>query len=340
MTQKTIATPEEALALANVINPGGQRFGENGEFVDATFLHDTNCALVAVATAAFLQDGTEAAAFNSPSPLMTQGNYSLVRFVTNRLENEELEHYFPAENFDEKLAQLREQFPGQSFVVHGRNDQIHHWFNVTAEGKAIDIQAGLLDDDVPRGQRTESGLQRFSLMQIFPVSTTLSGADLLRDAQELHQLTSMVNLARAVMHEAGPEFTSLSEKLISPMVNAHIAEQAKLGRADSGHLENEVTADVFNAVCVRIAEALGQDFVVQSLIDKVTKKDDYGHKDLIQQSWLTDAQFREPGSTEPGPSVADVFRDRCPMLDVAMRVAEQTLSTAQPDRANEGFSRE
>lgn len=323
MTHPTISTQEEALALANVVNPGGHRIGDDGLITPGLPLHETNCAIVAIATAAFLQDGTEASAFSAPSSLMVRINATMVRFVVSRNENEELEQYFPASQFQEKLAQLRERFPGCTFLAHGSNEDYHHWFNVTVDGIAFDAQMGLLNESVALGQPAFDGLREYTEMQLLPVNPSLSGAQLLKDAQDLHQMSAMVSLALRLAEDAGKEFVIPVWQTFDRIIDEHVAEQAMYGRADSGEVQNEKTGEAFNEVCMDIASAWGEDFVIESLVDKLVESKGKVTEKGSPQMWLTDAQFREPGSTEPGPRVIDVFRGQCPMLDIAMKVIER-----------------
>lgn len=376
MNNRQINTDEEALALAAVINPGGQRLKPDGTLNPGLDRHETNCALVAISTAAFLQDGTEVGAFCAPSALLINGNCFLVKFIVSHstlgedpepriqivpsddqlrfYDDEEFQKQFDPNSIVNQVKEIAARYPGHSFLIHGRGDS-HHWFNMTPEGTVIDIQAGLAGDQLLAGQIVDisrnafgeyGGMKRFTELEIYPVDKNIKGQDILKSAEGMHQFNSMVDLARHIGNKLDDQnFQELEapdqplSELIDEVVDPYVEKSIAMGVPETGELHNAKTDEWFNKFCDNWITSLnkagldGHEIVVNALVDAATERPDLLIEPYTNQTWLSEATFREPGSTSKSPSVLDTFSGRCPLIKEAQGLirSNQDFFKASPE---------
>lgn len=373
MNNVKIDTPDKALALANVINPGGHRLNPDGSMKPGLEGHETNCAIVAIATAAFMQDGTEVGAFCAPSALLINGNDFLVGFIASSktlsgdyppriqivpqedelkfYDDEDFQKTFGLNDVVEQLREIVSEYPGHSFLVHGRGED-HHWFNITSTGEIIDVQLGAIGEQLLLGQRIDQereqfgvydGTRRFTYLDIYPVDLDLDGPTLIASAEGLHQFNSMVDLARHIDSETkklllADQIEALTPltQIIDEILDPYVAAQLQEGQRETGSLHNAQTAEWFNTFCNQRIEALnsagidGGKIVHDILSNALTEKPDLKVSEDVTQTWLAESSFREAGSVEKTPSVVKVFADRCPLINDAIRQTLDAVPTPSP----------
>lgn len=346
MSTPNILNAQEALALANVINPLGQRVDADGRVQPGRDgFYEENCALVAIATAAFLKDGTEVSAMAAPSQLCMQSGFANMQCVTSQksLGNEYAPEVNPPDfdTFEDFIAGLKnvlDQYPGQQFLVHGIDVFSHHWFNITQEGLVIDVQVGLAGDDLLLEQTRNTPIS-FDELRIYPVDPDLSGNELIKSTEGIHQAMAMMFLSYSTIRAVGfseESYLKIFDEIRTPFEKAQI----ELGAKDDGVLFNLTTAQCFNAIVdqvVKDLDAQGKDGVkevVDALTDLITPRESLtvGRN---RQVWLAEATYGEPGSLEKTPSVVDVFRDRVPSIALAMNALDVARAnpTQEPGRA-------
>lgn len=333
MPKRTISTPEGALALANVVNPGGQRMLDDGSFLPGIRVNsETNCTMVAFAAAAFLQDGTEVAAFDAPSPLATQGNSK--HFTKEALsldsvpynENIEIDFNKSREEVLDAIKEVRSRFPGQQIIAIGTMSSGYHAFNITAEGVALDVQLGASGEELFFGQFSHEGLKPYEVLNLCPVDTRLTGQEIIAIAEGFHQFASLSSLANAFWDKYNLDLFQL--KALFEEVNDLLHEFVRSPIDTLPTIQQEEMPRTMNAVFDYVVKELnrqgfdGEKELQDLLKDLVTPRHDLRFDEDRSQSWLAEAGYREPSSTNHGPRVVDIYRDLCPQIDKAMRSIE------------------
>ncbi|MFN8016456.1 MAG: hypothetical protein U0R17_07645 [Acidimicrobiia bacterium] len=336
---KTIVNDDEVLALANVINPGGQRILEDGTVKPGLEFHETNCAFVALATAAFLQDGTEVGAPCAPSALLIRGNSFLVTHAIEGIDSkttcEEIDLNDNSIELEKKVKEIVDQYPGQSFLVHGHGDNGHHWFNITPEGKVIDIQSGITGHELLQGQRAFDGLRKFNRIDIYPVAPDISGKSILDTAQAVHQFNGMINLSRYMQTKFDPDFNLNISGIVDSAIEPYLASKISTDTRVPDEIENDVMHVWFNEYIARLTEVHEQNGgnakdIQEELVRALDPQPEL-EVDGVEQTWLSEAQFRKPASTEREISIAELYAGRCPVISDAYKQLEGTNKMAAPE---------
>lgn len=325
MSSRNISTLEEALALANVINPAGQRFNIDGDIVPGLPGHETNCALVALATAAFLQDGTEVAAFSAPSRLMAYAKKTQLHYIASEgtLKDEQPPKIDCTKKEDQQIInevkEICKSYPGQSAMILGNYGQGHHWFNIPADGTVIDIQCGLKGDELLLGQQTKGGVWAFNEIEIYPVDLDLSGKQIIAGTEAQHNLNALWSLASRVGLKVDLGIVWLSP-IIEQTARPYIEEQSKLGHNYEPELVGEKIADILNAMLDSIITELdgqgkdGRKEVVKALSEILSEEKDN------RSYWYSESDFRKPSTTEETQQVLEKYAFQCPVLYDAIQV--------------------
>lgn len=343
-----IKTAEHALALANVINPGGQRMQPDGEITPGIDeYHERNCVLVALSTAAFLSDGTEAAAFAVPSPLSTSlyspligeivGSEIYAQLVINQGPDTRIRSDDIVIEQDEILSTVKElcaKTPNKAWIVQGRYSGGNHWFNISSEGEVIDSQTGLIGENFLLGQLTGEGLQEFHELRLYQVDPNVPGKQIIIETQAAHQFLSMRDLAWHITSKLGLDQEINVRDLTDKHIKPHIEKNRSTGKKTNEELYLEKTPDWFNDFTdqtIMLLDSKGKDgkqLFKDILEDALTPTENKLTSDgKFQQSWLSEATYRDPGSTKKTQSVAQTMSSRCPAIKDALR----TIALKQPD---------
>lgn len=309
----SIRTPEDVLALANVINPGGQRYLEDGTYKKPLADHEANCSVVAIATAAFLQDGTEVAAFSAPSNVMAYGVRSELKKITSPNTLPTYSRPFITTDFDatedwvgfqfikannedfiEAVHEILDQYPGHQFVVYANTGTSAHWFNITKEHLVIDIQSGLYGDQLLKAQRLSDRVTPFKELGILPVDKDLTGKQLISNLEGLHQECAAAKLFYYIEGRLDPEhkFREIIEKPdLDPKAKAQIDDLGEFaGQSVEWPIAFQQYLDRLEQ-CINEQNRDGHEEILNVLEESL-------NPDLVgRQEWLTDATYREPGST-------------------------------------------
>ena len=353
MNKHKVSSPREALALSNVINPGGQRIDVDGSIKPGLDQHETNCAFVALATAAFIQDGTEVSAPSAPSALLINGNDFLVQYaatlsteysdkiritivdIGDRLrfhDDTSFRSTYKPEDVINKVREALRTHEGRSILAHGQTEDSHHWFNITPYGNVVDIQIGEIGEHLLIGQLYHDGVRRYEQLEFIVVPEDMIGIDIIQGTEAMHQFNGMVDLARYIQKNLDPDQQIDLNQLIEHVSDGYVDQLIAQGVKESATLHNQQTHVWFNKFCEQIEAISGKDKLMEVLNRAMSDLPEGEISEGRGRTWMSEATFRKPGTTEVRPSLVETFAERCPILNDSLELSKFQIRPGGTER--------